>query len=151
MEILKEIRKSRALPVLQTVRGISLTRFADEHLLRDAVIMTEGEMEHSATGQSYCGTTYITIDLNRRDVDWGVQSNHQLLIDAMSRSVLFRLRLMRIARREAERRCHPRSLMETSIHTEFRIEDHSLLIDINIECPIALFSNETDSCEEGIF
>ncbi len=139
------------MPVLQTVSGLSLTKSADEHLLNHAKFMSEGDIESSETGGStYYGSTLVTIDLRRTDIDLREEENMPgALIEAVEHSVFFRLRMMRFARVEAERRCLPYLISEMFVQTEFRIDDMRLFIDINVECPLTMPQSEVDGREEG--
>jgi hypothetical protein len=148
---LKPLQKSLAVPVLQFVRGFSLTKVADEALFSRATTMSEGEVVPLENGENaYYGTTFVTIGLIADEIDLQLSGNEeQQLIDALECSVLFRLRLMRLARKEAEQRCVPFLPVEMVIETEFRIEEKALLIDINVECPLAVSTGRVDSREEG--
>jgi hypothetical protein len=139
------------MPVLQAVSGLSLTQSADELLLNHATFMSEGEIESSANGGStYYGTTFVTIDLRRTDIDMATGENPPgVLVRSVEHSVFFRLRLMRFARLEAERRCLPYLISEMFAQTEFRIDDKQLFVDISIECPLAMPESERHSREEG--
>jgi hypothetical protein len=113
--------------------------------------MSEGDIESSETGGStYYGSTLVTIDLRRTDIDLREEEKMPgALIKALEHSVFFRLRMMRFARLEAERRCLPYLISEMFVQTEFRIDDMRLFIDINVECPLAMPQSEVDSNEEG--
>lgn len=137
--MLKPLKKTQKLPIFQKVRGISLTRHADAALLSKAKVISEGKVESAEDGNHvYFGTTFVNIDLDREDLELNTDSEaRQLLVDASNRSVFFHSRLMRLARREVELRSAP--LLPRCMSTEiaFRVEQSSLLVDINIECPLA--------------
>ncbi len=139
MKHLKPLTKPHAVPLLQNVRGFSFSLVADELLLDSAPIVSEGMREDDIEGDSvYCGSTLVTIDLDRRDLDLGpADEKLELLVDMAKTSVLFRLRLLRLARLEAERRSAPYLLRGMSAETEFRIEGRKFLVDINVECALA--------------
>ena len=136
MDKIRPLHKSGAVPILQEIQGVSLALVADEALLKTAEILSEGEIETGSSGSEYYfGSTLVAIDLSRSDIDIGPASDDpELLLRMASSSVLFRLRLHRLARREAERRCAPRTIAEISTDTEFKIEGDQFLVDINIEC-----------------
>ncbi len=99
---------------------------------------------------SYFGSTFVTIDLKRIDID--LDRDKEVLsafLEAMERSVFFRLRLMRFARLEAERRCLPYLISEMFVQTEFRIDEMSLFVDIGLECPLVAAQSEQSSDQEG--
>ncbi len=151
MEPIRPLKKPHALPVLQYVEGKSLTKSADELLLNYAKLMSEGDIfSRSDGGNSYFGSTFVTIDLQRADIDLGSDENMpHVLLEAVEHAVFFRLRLMRLARLEVERRCIPHLIAEMFVQTEFRIDANQLFVDINVECPLAMPKNATLSSEEG--
>lgn len=140
METLKPQVKTRALPVFQNIRGLALTLAADQALLDGAKIVSEGEIEtRSSDSHTYYGTTLVTIDLTRGDLDLGpARSDPFIALEAARTSLLFRTRLLRLTRMEAERRCYPYLLRGMTAQTEFKFADNRLLVDINVECPLAM-------------
>ncbi|MCP4603604.1 MAG: hypothetical protein GY847_24315 [Proteobacteria bacterium] len=151
MDHLKPLHKSRAVPIFQNIKGLSLTLTADELISKDAEVLSEGSITSETDDSStYHGSTLVTINLDRRDLDLGPAREHlHLLAEAVSSSVLFRVRLMRLARLEAERRCAPYLLRKMSTQTEFKIEDRKLLVDIYIECPLAVPAARENSPMKG--
>ena len=150
MSKIRPLHKSGAVPILQEIQGLSLAQVADEALLKNAEILSEGEIETGSSGREfYFGSTLVAIDLGRSDVDFGPAADDpELLIRLASSSVLFRLRLARLARREAERRCAPRAISGITTDTEFKIEGDQFLVDINIECQFAKQSSLGDRTTE---
>jgi hypothetical protein len=140
MEAIKPQVKSRTLPVFQNIRGLALTLAADEALLDGARVVSEGEIEtRSSREHTYFGSTFVTINLKRGDLDLGpAEGEPSIVLDAARTSLLFRTRLLRLARVEAERRCFPYLMRGMSTHTEFKFADNILLVDINVECPLAI-------------
>lgn len=138
MEKIRPLRKSGAVPVLQEIHGYSLTRFADEALLKRAEILSEGEVETGPEGgESYFGSTLVAVDLLRSQLDFGpCEDMGERLLRLVRSSVLLRLRLARLARREAERRCAPRKIERITTDTEFKIAGDQFLVDINVECQL---------------
>jgi hypothetical protein len=90
----------------------------------------------------------VSVDLSGGDgqvIDAGPLSNDELL-DAARRSIGFRLRLLRLARTEAERRCAPLLVREMRTEPVFRIDGGVLFVDIDVECPLAApLSGEDDA------
>ena len=75
----------------------------------------------------------LTIDLGRLHLKGVIPGEGlETLIAHLKNSVFFRLRLMRMARQEAERRCAPNLICSLSTELEFTIEQESLLIDIDV-------------------
>ncbi len=136
--------------MLQNIKGTALTLAADELLLKNAQVVSEGKAETGEEGEHiYYGTTFIAIDLKREDLDLGLgKEEFDLLTEAVRRSILFRLRVMRLVRLETERRSFPFLLRGMFVQTEFKIEDWQLLIDINIECPLEMPMDEAEGREE---
>ena len=145
---LKPLKKSGVPTLLQEIYGQTLTRVADDVLLGKAEIVSEGEIVQNDNSQSaFCGSTMVTIDLKdfvtiKRDAkQW-----EEALLRAVSRSISFRIRLMRIARAQTQQRTCPLLPKEITTELEFTIEEGRLLVDIDIECPLAqpfLEVNET--------
>jgi hypothetical protein len=134
------IKKTARMPLLQEVRGVTLTTSAVQMILSIAEVVSEGETESSESGKShiYRGSTLVTVDMNKVPLDiTKTPETLEHLRSAVARSLLLRIGLMRIARKEAERRAYPRFPREMSADTAFRIVDNRLLIDIDIECPLA--------------
>jgi len=150
MDHLKPLQKPRTMPVFQRIDGVALTLAADELLLKNAAVVSEGQVETDKDGAHvYYGTTFISIDLKRKDLHLGIdQKDFGLLIEAARRSILFRVRLMRLVRLETERRSFPLLLRGMLVQTEFKIEDRQFLVDINIECPLAMPLDEADGHHE---
>ena len=136
MDNLKPLTKPTKIPLVQKFRGASLTRFAAEAMLNGAEIMSEGEVDRGENVNLYRGSTLITIDLGERFI-WGGDANLETLVAAARRSLLMRIGLMRLARRESERRCAPFLIREMEAETEFRVDAERLLIDIDVECQLA--------------
>jgi hypothetical protein len=147
---LKPLKKSIRLPLLQSIQGVSLGLSAAEILLSGATVTSEGMVESSGDQEHvYCGTTFVSIDLNRSDLDVGIaEQEYPALAEASSRSILLHSRLMRLVRREVENRTAPFLPRCMSIEMQFRIEDSKLLVDISIECPLAEPVSGMDSVEE---
>jgi len=150
---LRPLRKPGALPVVQQLRGIALTRFADELLLANARVVSEGVVEPPATtadeDSTYSGSTMVTIALDRSDLVGVVdQGGRELLLDAARRSNALHVRLIRLARLEAERRSSPRLPRNLAVEMEFAIDGRNLLVDISVECTLAEPLTNVEGAEE---
>ena len=139
MEDLIPMKKSNRLPVLQEVRGFSLTISAAKALLAKADVVSEGVVENPVNDERiYRGSTLVSIDTSGAAFELPLCKETAARLEAaLRRSVLFRIGLMRVARKEAERRVYPRFVREMRADTSFRVVDNRLLIDIDIECPLA--------------
>lgn len=150
--MLKPLKKSRSVPVLQEISGLALTSVADELLLSKARTMSEGSVERNGTEDAvYYGSTLVTIDLEScglaLDFDNG---DIDRLVYSLKRSVMAHVRLMRLARREAEARSSPYLLRGMTTKIDFGIEGKKLLVDIDVRCPLEeRVSNEGDA-EGGV-
>ena len=150
MEV-KPLQKARKLPLMQEIRGVSMTRFADQVMVADADVSSEGTVEVDAKGEagSYHGTTLVSIALDRCDlgpVSSGAAA--AAVLEAARRSLSLHVRLMRLARIEAESRSAPLLLRGMQVGFEFKIEGALLLVDIIVECPLAASSHGVDDVEE---
>jgi hypothetical protein len=147
---LMPIKKTGGMPVLQKMRGTSLTVSAAQAILKEAIVVSEGTSETS-DGENYLyrGSTLVTVDIDQSQFD--VPKTPEMLDQlrcAAERSVLFRVGLLRVARKEAERRAYPRYLREMIADTTFRIVDRRLLIDIDVECPLADVMGHVDTAKK---
>jgi hypothetical protein len=151
MKELRPLRKMTGVPLLQRLKGETLTISAPEVLMACADVVSEGEVEREGSGDPvYSGSTLVTVDLTDERIEMNVGlGNLDRLLTAFRQSVLLRICLLRLARREAERRCAPSLVREMSADTEFRIEAERLLVDINIECPLADASEVEGSGKGG--
>jgi hypothetical protein len=141
MDELRPLAKPGKVALMQALRGSSLTLSAAEALLGAAEILSEGEVAPVAAKEyCYSGSTLVSIDLAGK-FHFGGKQNLQTLLTCVKRSIPFRLGLMRLARGEAERRCAPRLVREIEMETEFRIDGAQLLVDIDVECPLAASSD----------
>jgi hypothetical protein len=146
MTLLMPLKKTSSIPVFQRLHGVALTLAADELLLDGVQIMSEGSVDMENSEETYNGTTMISVNLDRPDIDLSFdKGTMDALGVALSNSILFRTRLMRMARIEAERRVAPRLLTGMLAETEFRIEEKQLFVDIEIECPLEPAARESGS------
>ena len=132
-------RKPSQLPVLQEIRGMSLTASAAQMILSEAKVVSEGESNQEAPeALVYRGSTLFTVDLGAppfslpKDEAFLEHFRH-----AATRSIMLHIGLLRLTRKEAERRAHPKFVREMRADTTFRIVDNELRVDIDIECPLA--------------
>lgn len=146
---LKPLRKPDSMPVLHEVRGRALTGFADQLLLDRAEIQSEGAVERAGgNGPVFFGTTMVTVALDAGAIARTVsQVDPQDLLAALRKSISLHIRLMRLARAEAERRASPRVPRGMLADIDFKIEGAVLLVDIKVECPLADPSETVDGAE----
>ena len=92
----------------------------------------------------------FSIDLDKPcfDVQTDDLTLSQLLRSA-ERSLTLHIRLVRLARLEAERRVAPLFVRELRAESTFRIVDKRLLVDIDIECPLAVSMGESSDADAG--
>ena len=136
--MIKPVKKSGFPPLLQEIRGTGMTSFADEVVLSESHIQSEGQVMVTGEGTAmYSGSTMVTVELSRIISE---SSDHpdtpHALLRALERSISFRVGLMRIARLEAEIRSAPRLVREMATELEFTIVPGKLLVDIEVECPL---------------
>ncbi len=138
MEKLRPIVKPAGVPLMQEIRGSSLTSASVEALVRAAQHISEGLVDAEGGTGSYSGSSLLSIDLRspRFAISTDKQSM-QLLCEKLRRCVLFRSKILRMARAEAERRAVPHLLTTMEAQTDFRIDDKTILIDIVVDCGVA--------------
>jgi len=150
MEI-KPLRKSASMPLVRSVRGTTLTRYADELLIARADVVSEGSSEPDGSGGAiYNGSTMVAIPLDGEGLGFrlGAPGAADHLVESARRAISLRVRLLRIARAEAERRCEPLLVRSMEAALEFRIEGRALFVDIVVECPLAAPERDRDGVEE---
>ena len=148
---IKPLHKPHGIPVLQSVRGITLTPAAAEMMAVNAQVVSEGVVEHAENQDPlYRGSTLISIDLAKPcfDIEKDEQTLRQLL-RSVKGSLTLHIRLVRLARLEAERRVTPLFVREMRAESTFRIVDKRLLVDIDIECPLAVSMGEPKDAHTG--
>ncbi len=134
MKDIKPLKKPVKIPLIQVFIGKSLTLSAAQALLSAAELMSEGAVETEA--RVYSGSTLFSIPLHRR-FDFGKVDNLDALVVCAERSLPLHLGLLRLSRREAERRCSPFFIREMNAETAFSRNGTNLLIDVDVECPLA--------------
>lgn len=149
---LRPLKKPVSLPLVQQLKGVALTRFADELLLSGAEVVSEGMVEDPqgpADDARYTGSTLVTIPLDRVDVVGARdEAARELLLDAARHSIALHVRLVRLARTEAERRSTPRLPRDMAVEMEFGIDDRNLLVDISVDCTLAEPWTDVEGAEE---
>jgi hypothetical protein len=144
------LKKATRVPLLQAFRGRSLSSFADGALLTSAKVLNEGAVVDGDGGDRvYAGSTLLTVALRDEGaLDCGDATDAELC-ELARRSIGLNVRLMRLARAEAERRCAPMLLREMRCELAFRIEAGVLFVDIDLECPLAAPAERAGENERG--
>jgi hypothetical protein len=148
---LRPLRKPISLPLVQQLEGVALTRFADEALLAGAQVVSEGMVGDPVDGdeRTYAGSTLVTIPLDRIEIAGAVdRAGAGRLLEAARHSIGLHVRLIRLARLEAERRSAPRLPRDMEVELEFAVDDRNLLVDISVECTLAEPLTDVESAEE---
>ena len=134
---------------MHQVRGTALTGFADQLLLDGAQVQSEGAVDLGGpSGPVFFGSTMVSIPLDQGAISKTVgRIDRDELLAALRKSISLHIRLMRMARVEAERRASPLLPRGMLADVEFKIEGELLLVDINVECPLADPSSNADGAE----
>lgn len=122
---------------------------AEEELFRLAEVLTEGRIE----GHTFFGSTLITIDLEQVGLHLrGLEgrTERERILAVASGSVRVRLRAMRLACADVAGRHPERTLGTATTETRFRLEGAKLLIDVEVEVPVAASSARSASTREPI-
>jgi hypothetical protein len=132
--MLKPLKKAGMPSLLEGVYGIKLAPFAGEVLLENAVVMNEGVVDKDANGTFvYHGSTMISFKIGTIPKNQIAKERwNKMLIEGLRRSVPFKVRLLRMARSAAEVKCEPYLPQTFTTELEFKIEEDSLLVDIDI-------------------
>jgi hypothetical protein len=145
-------KKAVKVPLAQALNGLALSSFTDGALYARSSVLSEGAIVDGDDGERvYGGSTMVSVDLRGgadQPFDPGPLTDDELL-GAVRRSIGFRLRLLRLARAEAERRCAPLLVREMRTEPAFRIEGGVLFVDIDVECPLAAPLGGEDDAGRG--
>ena len=120
-----------------------LTRDAEACLFEHARVLTEGQLRENSEGYGYDGSTMVTFDLRPLADLWrGTfdEAARRELLDLVQGSVRVRIRVLRIARREASRRLVGYRLGTMRSDTQVRLEGSSLLLDVDFEAEVQVCS-----------
>jgi hypothetical protein len=132
--LLKPPVRIRPGVLLERVERSVLGPRAEEELFRVAEVLSEGRV----SGTSYYGSTLVTIDLSRLGIT--TPERARLLFSAAEGSVRVRLRAMRLAQSDALRRLPDQPVGTAIVSTTVRLDDTKLLLDVDLELPLALSS-----------
>ena len=119
----------------------SLSREGEEWLFTHAEILSEGGPRDG--DGAYYGSTMITIDLEALSEHWRGSfdaTERARLAQAVEGSVRVRLRAMRLAVREAQRRLADRRFGRASVETRVRLVGLKLHVDVDVELPFDVSS-----------
>lgn len=134
---LKPPARARRPDALVRRERYALTAQAIDALFADAEVLTEGGLDG---GGCWYGSVMITFDLSAvaarcRGLD--DEESVARLVEAVEGSVRVRVRAHRMACAEVYQRFPDRRVGTAQIESEFRREDTRLLVDIDVEVPIA--------------
>jgi hypothetical protein len=119
--------------------GWALGSRAEEELFRIAEVFSEGR----ADGEVFYGSTMITIDLSRALAGMSLETDAAQLarvVDAIAGSVRVRIRAMRLAEDDLQRRFPGRDLGTARTETRFRTEGTVLFVDVDLEASLGAAS-----------
>jgi len=146
------LKKAVKVPLAQALSGLTLSSFSDGALYASSRVLSEGTVvAGEGGGRVYSGSTMVSVTLGgggEQKLDRGPLSDDDLL-SAVRRSIGFRVRLLRLARAEAERRCAPFLVREMRAEPVFRIDGGVLFVDIDVECPLAAPHRGEDDAGRG--
>jgi hypothetical protein len=133
------VRATRVNALHQRGSRVALSRVLEEELFRSAEVLSEGGARGGGQGESYFGSTMISVELEGLLAgvrDWA--EARRSLLEAIDGSVRVRLRAMRLARAEAARRVPDRTLGTAYIETKVRMTERQLHIDVDLEVPLSV-------------
>jgi hypothetical protein len=141
---IKGIVRARRGAYIATPPARFLTRDAEEALFAGAEVLSEGSERKSKNGErAYCGSTMITFDLKHLRAQWRGSFDavaRDAVFDLAAGSVRIRSRATRIACAEVARRVTERPLGTAIVETKVLLRGETLLIDVDLEVPIGIFS-----------
>jgi hypothetical protein len=142
---LKPLVKTRAPSLLVRRERVQITRALEEAIFHHAEVLSEGGVRGAVEDQhaTYFGSTMISVDLARLGAlprGMSAEQGAALLIAAVDGSVRVRLRAMRMARAEAARRVHRRTLGTALCEIRMHGQGALLHIDVDLEVPLGVSS-----------
>lgn len=142
---LKPLAKTQGAALLVRRETVQVTRALEEAIFRHADVLSEGSIRVAGPpGHStYFGSTMISLELARlgsraRGPDQAAL--HEAIASAIDGSVRVRLRAMRLARAEAARRVHRRTMGTALCEIRVRVSGAYLHIDVDLEVPLRVSS-----------
>ncbi len=150
---LKPLKKMGQPDVFRHFNMDGLTSCAHEVVFGVADIKSEGIVNRDMSGKSvYSGSTMLSIKL--KDIflsaknDDDLNKSGALFVEHLKKSVGFRLGVMRLARKEAERKCSFMHLDTLETELGFKIANYSILIDIDVCGRIGITEDNLKSANE---
>lgn len=132
-------RRSRGLV---NRHGEALSVALEHELFRHAEIFSEGEA-HGGRARVFFGSTMITVDLEGLAKVWRGRFDADArarLVRAVEGSVRVRVRVMRIARADVERRLSGESIGKMIFESRVRADETRLYLDVDVEAPVGVSS-----------
>ena len=124
---LKPLRKAPLPPLVREVRGRALTVWGDRVLLDAAEVTSEGIVDEDGGEPLFHGSTRLEIALDGADLGPLLEGvAPEVVRVAAERSIALRVRLLRLARAEVERRAAPRLPRTMTAEVGFAVEDARL-------------------------
>lgn len=115
--------------------GEALTREAEELIFEVAERMSEGDLRPSAAGETYFGTTMITIDLAALSRRLRGSLDGTCLASLVEGSVRVHLRAMRLARADVMHRFPDREFAAAQVESQVRVVGDRLHLDLDLVLP----------------
>lgn len=135
----RPLAKLQPSPFIYWEKRAALAPFAEDVLLRLAEVLVEGRVTSDATGQTFFGSVFFAIDLNKH-AQGLVPSDMAIhvCVATLQQSVQFRLLCMRRALQEARTRCPGQGQVygQATTQTRVRFEQGVLLVDVDVELPL---------------
>jgi hypothetical protein len=124
-------------------QSVSLTREAERCLFENLTVLSEGQL-YEAHGQSrYQGSSMLTFDIGPLVSQWRGTFDERAreeLLDLIDGSVRVRLRVHRVARREAARRLAGANMGTATSETRISSQDSYIHMDIDLDVPVEVCS-----------
>jgi hypothetical protein len=140
---MKPLARATRLQVLRRTGGTAIGRRLEEDLLRGADVMSEGACRPGDKGACYFGSTTIRVPMERLGAHWRGPFDaraRRRLAHTLEGSARVRLRVMRLALREAERRVGPQGLGTARVEIRMQLVDSRLHIEVDLEAPLVVSS-----------
>ena len=137
------LAKATRLSGIRRRSSMALTRQAERCLFEHLSVLSEGQIEDTNGERRYRGSTMLTFDIRPLADQWrGAfdERSKEELLSLMEGSVRVRLRVHRIARREAARRLAGANLGTVTTETRLSTEGPYVHMDVDLDVLVEVCS-----------
>ena len=145
-ELLRGVAKARRASPFSSVERRAISRHAEEAIFESADLLVEGSIDEEADEPRFYGSVMISIpfealELSLRGLD--APDIRAQFVECCEGSMRIRLRAMRLACAEVQRRLPGREIGTAMVETKIAASADELHIDVDVEVPFGLSYSAT--------